>query len=156
MSDDPDAVPSVTGADGTSRDTVPDSIIPDLGKVSENSVHPETKQAWDVLQEDEAGSYLASQSFDLRPETRPCTFEASALASETDVLARETSGEDIAGNSVSSKSVGCEGGNVVIDFHSRPVVSQDSLAERFLFAERDGLHAGGLEANVEAADPGKQ
>jgi hypothetical protein len=46
----------VRGADGGSWDTIPDRIIPERGQVSENSSHPETKQAWDVLHDDEARS----------------------------------------------------------------------------------------------------
>jgi hypothetical protein len=53
---DPDAVSPVRGADGGSWDTVPDRIIPERGKVSANGCHPETKQAWDVLHDDETGS----------------------------------------------------------------------------------------------------
>jgi hypothetical protein len=39
-----DSVAAVRGADGRSRYTVPDSIIPERGKVSENSLHPPNKE----------------------------------------------------------------------------------------------------------------
>jgi len=56
VGNNPDAISPVRGADGTSGDTIPRRIVPERGKVSENSAHPETKQAWDVLHDDEAGS----------------------------------------------------------------------------------------------------
>jgi hypothetical protein len=56
VGNDPDPVPPVRGTDGGSWYTVPDSIIPERGNVSEYGSHPETKQAWDVLHDDEAGS----------------------------------------------------------------------------------------------------
>jgi hypothetical protein len=95
----------VRGADGGSRNTVPDSIIPERGQVSENGSHPETKHAWDVLHDDEAGSYLANKSPVLSPQTRPFTFKASALSSMAKVLAGEAPTDCVNGNSVSSKSV---------------------------------------------------
>lgn len=52
----PNPVSAVRGADGRSGDAIPDRVIPDLGQVSENGSHPETKQAWDVLHDDEARS----------------------------------------------------------------------------------------------------
>ena len=82
MGNNPDAIASVRGADGRSWYAIPHSIIPERGQVSENSAHPETKQAWDVLHDDEAWSYLANETGIFRPETRSRTFEASALASE--------------------------------------------------------------------------
>jgi hypothetical protein len=56
VGNNPHSVAPVRGADGASRYAVPDRIIPERGKVSENGSHPETKQAWDVLHDDEAGS----------------------------------------------------------------------------------------------------
>jgi hypothetical protein len=53
---DPDAISAVGSANGGSWNNFPPRIIPERGNVSENGVHPETKQAWDVLHENEAGS----------------------------------------------------------------------------------------------------
>jgi len=102
---DPDPVPPVRGADGGSWYTVPDSIIPERGKVSENSSKPGTKETWHVFHDDELGSYFANKSGVLTPQTRSRTFDASALASVGKVLAREAAGEDgDVGDTVSSKS----------------------------------------------------
>jgi hypothetical protein len=56
MGDDPDAVAPVRGADGGSGHTVPDRIIPERGQAPENRSHSPTKQSWDVLHDDDAGS----------------------------------------------------------------------------------------------------
>jgi hypothetical protein len=56
VGNNPNPIPSVRGADGGSWHTVPDRIIPERGQVSANGSHPETKQAWDVLHDDEARS----------------------------------------------------------------------------------------------------
>ncbi len=67
---DPHAVSAVRGADGGSGDAIPRRIVPERGQVPENnanrcglfdeaSVHSLadwTKQPWDVLHDDEAGS----------------------------------------------------------------------------------------------------
>jgi hypothetical protein len=52
----PPSVPSVGSANGTCWYTFPASIIPERGKVPENVSKSETKDAWDVFSNDEAGS----------------------------------------------------------------------------------------------------
>jgi hypothetical protein len=73
-----------------------------------------------------------------------------------DVLAGEAAADEIDGNSVSSKSIGCEGADVVIDRHSWPVLRQHGAAEPVDLAEGDRAHAGLLEAEREAADAGEE
>jgi hypothetical protein len=105
VGNNPDPVPPVRGAEGGGWYTVPDSIIPERGKVSENGSHPETKQAWDVLHDDEPWSYLANKSPVFSPQTRPFTFKASALSSMAKVLAGEAATDCVNGNSVSLQNV---------------------------------------------------
>jgi hypothetical protein len=52
----PDTVASVGIANGTRWYTFPASIIPERGKVSENVSSSDTKEAWHVFNDDEAGS----------------------------------------------------------------------------------------------------
>src|SRR4051812_8917921 len=53
---DPDPVPPVRSANGCSRYAVPFRVIPDRGQVPENSLHSSSKESWDVLHDDVAGS----------------------------------------------------------------------------------------------------
>jgi hypothetical protein len=53
VGNNPHSVSLVSGTNGGSWDAVPDSIIPDLGQVSENCSHPEIKQACCVLHDRE-------------------------------------------------------------------------------------------------------
>ena len=43
-------------------------IEPEVGKISEHSIEPQSKVAWDILQEDDSGLHLAKHSAYLRPE----------------------------------------------------------------------------------------
>jgi hypothetical protein len=56
VANQPEPISDMRGANCGSRYNLPFRIIPDLGQVSENASHPETKQAWDVLHDDEARS----------------------------------------------------------------------------------------------------
>jgi hypothetical protein len=147
----------VRGANGRSWYTVPDRIEPERGQVSENGSHPETKQAWDVLHDDEVGSNLANEAPVFAPETRSRTFEASSLASEGNVLAREPAADDIDGNSIGSKPCAGEGSHVVVAGNVWPVLGKHSSTERINLAEGDGCEAAGtFEAKAEPSDAGKQ
>jgi hypothetical protein len=154
VGNNPDAVADVIGAEGSSRDAIPQEAIPERGQVSENVSQPETKQAWCVLHDDELGSNFANESGILAPETRARTFEASALSSHADVLARESADDDIDFNSGSGQSVGCESADVFIAGNLRPMLSQHALAKFVDFAERYGLKsARALQAQIKAANP---
>jgi hypothetical protein len=61
VGNNPDPISSVRGANGGSWDAIPRRIVPERGQASENVSHPETKQAWDVLHDDETGSKLANE-----------------------------------------------------------------------------------------------
>jgi hypothetical protein len=66
-----------------------------LGKPSEYDVESPNKESCDILNDDEAGSKLANESEVLEPETAASAFEASALAGEREVNAREPSADDV-------------------------------------------------------------
>jgi hypothetical protein len=72
-------------------------------------------------------------------------------------LAREAARDDINGNSIPSKNVGCEGSNVMVYRHLRPVFRQYAAGEFFDFAERYGLEtACAFQAKAESADAAKK
>jgi hypothetical protein len=92
---DPEAVPLVIGTDGGSRDTVPLHVIPALGQVSENGSKVfVSKEAWNVLQQDVAGSHLANALQGFRPEV-PVVPVPLALPGDGKGLAGEARREDV-------------------------------------------------------------
>jgi len=70
----------------SSRESCPDRIVPDFGKVTEHSVESQPKVPCNVLKEAPSGSYLANKPFNLRPQvprvrfTRPLARNAERLA----------------------------------------------------------------------------
>jgi len=157
VGNNPNAVSSVRGANGGSWYSVPLRIIPERGKVSENSAKPPSKQSCDVLHDDESGSYLANDASVLEPEPRSFAGEASALSRRADVLAWEPAADDVCGNSIPSKSVGTEFSDIFIDGHLRPMLAEDFAAEWLDLAERDGFKsAGPFQAQRETANSAKQ
>jgi hypothetical protein len=70
-------------------------------------------------------------------------------------LAREPSADCVNGNSVASKSVGCEGLDVFILMDMGPVPFQNCAAIGVDFAECDGRHSGTLKPKAEPANAGK-
>ncbi len=137
---------------------VPESIIPERGQVSENASKPGTEDAWDVFQEDEAGSKLASESGNLRPEGAASAFNASSLASEREVLTGEAAADGVNGGDASgSKSGSVKVSHVSEDRDFRPVLAQDCLPIGVDLTESGCLEmARGLQAQVKPANAGEQ
>ena len=77
-----DPIARMRGTNGGSRDTVPDSIIPERGQVPHNGSHPEIKETCGVFHDDKAGSKCANTSSHFVPKTRPLSGEASAISCE--------------------------------------------------------------------------
>jgi len=145
----PNSVPTMPGAKVGSWKAMPFRIIPDLGQVSENSAKPcsrsvtgPTKDVCDVLQDRDAWSYLINQSDQLGIEAASSAFIQSNFGpGDANILAREPTRDDINGNSVASKSVGCEFSYVMIAGNLWPMFLEDAPREFFDLAERHGLKA---------------
>jgi hypothetical protein len=72
-------------------------------------------------------------------------------------LAGEAATDDINGNSISEKSVGCEFADVFIYWHLWPVFCQYAAWERFDLAKCDCLaEAGTFQAKAKTANPAEQ
>jgi hypothetical protein len=72
-------------------------------------------------------------------------------------LAREPAADGINGNSVSRKSIGCKGSDIVIAGDFRPMVRENRTAIRIDFAEGFRFElAAPLKAKRKAANDGKQ
>jgi hypothetical protein len=139
----------------------PFSIIPDRGQVAENSSKPGTKEAWDVFQQQELASQLASEAHHLTPEASSLAINADALAplslANAGVLTREACGDDAGVNPIGSEPCGGEGSHVIVAGNLRPMFRQHALAEWIDLAERDGLEpARALQAKVKPANASEQ
>jgi hypothetical protein len=78
----------------------------------QNSVKPPNSESWDVLQEEESRSALASEPVDFRYKSASLAVQARSKSCNADVLARlrEASENDING---ASNNLLSQGGNVV-------------------------------------------
>ena len=153
----PDPVAVVVGTKGASWYAMPFRIIPERGQGSENRIQPSRKQRADVLQDNEGWSQFANKTGDLVKQAAAFASESRATSGKADVLAREAAADDIDGNSIGSKSLGCEGANVVINGNLRPVFRQHTAGERLDLAKRDRLEtARPFKAEREPADTAEQ
>lgn len=157
VGNNPDPIPLMRGADAVCWNTVPLRIIPARGQVSENFSHPETKQPWRVLHDDELGSKLANESVVFRPKATSGGFQPPSFAGEADILAWEAATDAINGNSVSFKNVCCEGSNVMIAGHLRPMFRQDAAGKFLDLAEGYRLEAAStLKPKAQASKPAEK
>ena len=130
-----------------SRNAIPDRIIPALGQPSEYDSKPPSKQSWYVFHDDESGSKCANDPEVLKPEARPSAVEPGPGAGVAEILAGETSADDVDG----SESFG--GSDIVISPGVGPVLREDSAAERVsLNLPNGGAEARALEAKFEPTD----
>lgn len=153
----PDPFANLGESNGPSGNNSPPSIIPPRGQASENGIQPSIKQRSDVLQDNEAWSQFANKTGDLKEQPAPFSFKPRALSSGADILAGESPADRVNGNSIGSKSLGCEFAHVAIAWDVWPVLCEDTTGKLLYFAERDGLEtARSLKAQRETADAGKQ
>jgi hypothetical protein len=100
-----DPIAEVRGTNGRRRYAVPFTVIPARGQVAENSSHAPSKQSWDVLHDDVAGSYVANQSAQLRPEPAAGPVDPCVLPGVADVLAGEPPADEVNGFELSSVNI---------------------------------------------------
>jgi hypothetical protein len=67
----------------------PLAVIPERGQVTEHSSKSSSNEGWAVFQEDETRSNLAHDPRHVGPQSAALAVNASALAGNADVLARE-------------------------------------------------------------------
>lgn len=142
------------GTNGRSRYTVPFSIKPDLGQVAENFSHPPSKQSCDVLHDDESGFQNASGADNLAPQSASCARYSLACPCTADVLAGESSADDI--NSPINGWFWWEVPHVSPAPDVRPVFFEDSVAVVVDFDLPFASHSRPLEAEIKAPNTGKQ
>ena len=125
MSNNPDAIPLVRGADGGRWYAVPFRIVPARGQLPENAVEPSSKQSCDVLHDDDARSNLANDARVLKKKSASLPIKAGSSACDADVLARKTSADDVDGVEI----VGANGVDVVESSGMRPTPFKNAPAE---------------------------
>jgi hypothetical protein len=99
----------------------PSRIHPQFGQVSKDSPKPPKSESCRVLHKREARSYFANDSGHLAPESASLTFDTFSLSGVADVLAWESTADDI-GDSSPRSSI--EGSDIIPDWKRR----QDSIA----------------------------
>jgi len=126
--DDEDPVPPVRGADGGSGNTVPLRIIPALGQRPENGIQSPSKESWYVFQDDVARSYQANDPHEFVEKPGALSFEAGSLSGVAEILAGESSADDVDMGNV------LHGGDVFVAGNPGPVLGQDTPSIGVFFA----------------------
>lgn len=166
VGNNPDALSAMASPHGCRRYVLPLSIIPEFGQVSENSAKPcpwlstwANKQVCNVLHDDDCWSYIASNSDDFTPESASCSLsKAAAFASFADVLARESSSDNVnPGNPICPDAFTRKFSDVTIAHHIRPMLLEYLAGEFLDLAERDGFKpARALKPKAEPAYAAEQ
>jgi hypothetical protein len=150
---------SAVGSSGIVRaQTTPLRIEPHRGQVPEDSVETPGSESCDVFHEDEAGSYLAHDPSEVRPEARPLPVDALALPGVADVLAGEAASDEIHD---STPRAAVKGGDIRPHrARSQPtffhLADQSGSGESFPLHEHDRASADSLESKGQSSAPGEQ
>jgi hypothetical protein len=110
------------------------------------------KEAWHVLHEHPSGPRTANNAGELSPQARASTFNTFSLSGEADILAGETSADEID----RLELFRVNRADVFIAFHLRPMLLQNAAAERVDLHLPPALHAHKLQTQINAADASEQ
>jgi hypothetical protein len=131
-----------------SSNALPLRVIPDLGQVSENSLHSPSKQSCDVLHDDVAGSKLANDSRIFRPQSAAFAVDSRPLASVRNILAGESSADDVNGSEVIDSAFS----DIAEPLGVREMAFEHSPAVIVDFDLPDGFDSRALEAKIKSSD----
>ena len=112
MTDEPEALTQMWSAKVVRSQHVPLRIVPVRVQVTEDSVESPNNEVWAVFHEHEFWSYLANNPRHVGPEPGALARDAGSLSGRTDVLAGESSADDV---DMSSPWTAVEGSDVVPD-----------------------------------------
>jgi hypothetical protein len=147
------------GSSGVVRaQATPLRIEPQRGQVPEHAVESSSSESCDVLHEDEAGSNLAHDPSEVRPEPRPLPVDAFSLPGVADVLTGEAASDEIHD---STPWAAVEGGDIRPHrARSQPtffhLADQSRSGESFPLHEADRASADSLEAEGQSASAGEE
>ena len=143
VGNDPYSLASLGDANELAGKYLPFRIIPDLGKPPEYSVKSVPGKVFDVFDNGEFRADFPDKAVVFKPQSAPCAVEtivdAPGVPGDRNVLAWEPSAYDINGNSIASKSVGCEFSDITIARHLGPMFRQYAAREFLNLAEGDRL-----------------
>jgi hypothetical protein len=146
----PHAVPPVRRTNGRSWNNVPFRVIPERGQRPENDVHSSSKESCDVLHDNVSRSNLANDPSKLVPKTGPLACESCSLASNADVLAWESSADEIDAVVVVRWR---ERSHVVVLGYVGPVLVEDCGCIRVNLHLPLARHSGPLKSERKATNP---
>jgi hypothetical protein len=134
---DPDAVPSVGRAKGGSGNTVPLTVMPDRSEPPEHFVQSAIAKGDNVFDDRPARADFGDEAEHFEPQAGTGASKAPAASGNTDILAGETAADRVNGNSVCFQTAGAELSDIIVNWHMRPMMCQDSFRERFDLTERN-------------------
>lgn len=135
-------------ADGGSRYAVPFSVIPARGQITKDAVESANKEPWHVFHDDDARSYCANDSRELRPQ--PACVGLSALRSgDADRLTGEPAANAVDGFQFVSSKVS----DIGVPRDVGPMLREHGPTPRIDFNLPPHTKPGPLQSEIKAADP---
>lgn len=142
---------------GGSRNSVPLRVIPERGKVCENSGESSTEKSPDVFHDRAARSKLANKAHILSPQAGSLTLQTVTRAGKADVLTGETAAHSVDSfDSIGSKPGSVKLSDIFINGNRRPVLGQYAPAPGVDLAKSDRPEAGALKSKAEATNTTEQ
>jgi hypothetical protein len=126
-------------------EAAPSNAVPERGQVGGNDSESGSKEAWDVLHDDDSGSKKANGASELVPESRSgADSKSSTKPSLAEILAGKPSGQHI-----DMRESGVDLSHVFGNRDGRPVALEDASGRRVVLAGPDDLESGVVESEVE-------
>src|SRR3990167_6865082 len=142
-------------ANGGSRYTVPLCIKPERIEVAKDCCQSSRAKRNDIFDDDEPWRGIFHESAEFAPEAGARPVESCAGAEQTNVLAWESSANDI-DIPQATRLLNPQFSHVRKDGNIRPVLSDDGAAVGFDFTEGDCSHPRSFESKAESSYTGKQ
>lgn len=147
---DENPVPLVRGADGQRRYAIPFRIKPALVNLGENVSESSTNESCHVLQDDNARSYQANESHEIKEQSRSFASNPDTLSCDADVLARESPDDG-----VDTRRLLVHLAHVLVPLNVRPMPREYGSRIGVDLALPRAAPTGALEAEVESTDTGE-
>jgi hypothetical protein len=128
---------------------MPLRIKPDFGQVSEYGYEPSSSESWDVFNDHPSGPNCANDPSELVPKTGPSTGEASTLSGNADVLAGETTADEVN----APLALRRERPHIFVLRDFRPVLLENCGCIRVNLHLPLAFHTRSFKAEREATDP---
>ena len=140
------------GTNGTCGYTMPFRIIPDRSERPEHSIQSARAKGADVFNEDVARLEDFDRFGILEPESAAFAGEPGAFSGKADVLAGESSTQEIDG--FDGSPINCA--NISVSLDVRPMLGEDSLTVGVDFDLPRDFKTGSRKAKVKSSYPGKE